>query len=418
MAKGQLRPAGRGRCLSPFPPVGERRERGPPVAGEQLEEVEPRDGGRMTPAFDRLSNILSLEREQDFKNQVVMGGLDKMAASWRKEASQEVHSPERLKLIDEIAGLMVQYSEADGAETRAGLATQMKEMIDSAAAEPPPERPSRPAPPPAAEVVVPSRPSRDRSPRRQESLAGLKAPVTAMPGISSGYAKKLERIGIEVVEDLLYLYPRRYDDFSQLRTINQLSPGEEITIIGTIWSVKERKTARGLTLISAIITDTTGYDRGDLVQPAVPLAALASQSPNRPERQGGSVPRSPRHAVAGVGADREGPHPYRPPGAGVSADGGHWSAVDASPDASHGRILGPAAAGLPAATHPREGRAGPVGPGPDPDPLPRQQRVGREGEASPGVRRVLPHSAGRITPAAPVAQRARPSASGRPGSAR
>jgi ATP-dependent DNA helicase RecG len=210
----------------------------------------------MTPAFDKLSHILSLEREQDFKNQVVIGGLGKMAVAWRQEASQEVQGSDGLKLIDDIVGLMVRYSEADQPEARAAFATQIKELIESA---PTGMRPPRSQPiQPAAEMAVPSKPPRERTPRRAENLAGLKAPVTAMPGISVGYAKKLERLGVVTVEDLLYLYPRRYDDFSQLRTINQLAPGEEITIIGTLWSVKERKTARGLTVISAIVTDGTG----------------------------------------------------------------------------------------------------------------------------------------------------------------
>jgi ATP-dependent DNA helicase RecG len=212
----------------------------------------------MTPAFDKLSHILSLEREQDFKNQVVIGGLGKMAAAWRQEASQEVQGPDSLRLVDDIAELMVRYSMADGPEPRAEYAARMKEIIESTQAAP--LRQPAPLSPPVVQAPSPvvSKPGPTSTPRRQENLAGLKAPVTAMPGISSGYAKKLQRLGVETVEDLIYLFPRRYDDFSQLKTIDKLIPGEEITIIGTLWSVKERKTARGLNLISAIVSDGTG----------------------------------------------------------------------------------------------------------------------------------------------------------------
>ena len=344
----------------------------------------------MTPAFDKLSYILSLEREQDFKNQVVIGGLGKMAAAWRQEASQEMQGPDGVRLIEEIAGLMVRYSEVDGAEARAGLATRMKEMIESAANAPHPVR--QPAQPVAAAAAVPSKPPRERGPRRQENLAGLKAPVTALPGISSGYVKKLERLGVEIVEDLLYLFPRRYDDFSQLRTINQLAPGEEITIIGTIWSVKERKTARGLTLISAIVTDGTGtieitwFNQPYLLQRLRPnrnivlsgkvdlyLGRLVMQSP-----EWEPIEKDLIHTARLV--------PVYPLTAGIGA---RWMRRLMHRTVEYwGRRL----PGLPAATDPRAGQSGSAGPGAHPDPFPRQQRVGREGEASAGLRRVSPHS--------------------------
>ena len=42
------------------------------------------------------------------------------------------------------------------------------------------------------------------------------------------------------MRDLLYLLPNRYDDFSQLRTIDRLKWGEEVTVIGTVWDLKSR----------------------------------------------------------------------------------------------------------------------------------------------------------------------------------
>jgi len=63
---------------------------------------------------------------------------------------------------------------------------------------------------------------------------------------------------VHTVEDLLYLLPRRYDDFSALKTISQLEYGEEVTIVGTVWECKNRRTRSGRTITTAIFSDATG----------------------------------------------------------------------------------------------------------------------------------------------------------------
>ena len=60
------------------------------------------------------------------------------------------------------------------------------------------------------------------------------------------------------IRDLLYLFPRRYDDYRSLRTISQLQYGEEVTIIGAIWDTKARQTRGGGSIVTSIITDGTG----------------------------------------------------------------------------------------------------------------------------------------------------------------
>jgi ATP-dependent DNA helicase RecG len=57
---------------------------------------------------------------------------------------------------------------------------------------------------------------------------------------------------------MLYLFPRRYDDFSTLKTINQLEYGEEVTIMGRILDVSTRRTRSGKTITKAVIEDGSG----------------------------------------------------------------------------------------------------------------------------------------------------------------
>ncbi len=107
-----------------------------------------------------------------------------------------------------------------------------------------------PAPPPE-----PLRPE-PRQPR--PNAPGLDAPVIRLPNIGPAFAQKLEKLGVETVRDLLYLLPHRYDDFSQLRTIDKLKFGEEVTIIGTVWDIRTRDIGNDRKMVTARVGDGTG----------------------------------------------------------------------------------------------------------------------------------------------------------------
>ena len=117
-----------------------------------------------------------------------------------------------------------------------------------------PERIARPpheASPIARETPAPP-------PRPPAPALGLDAPVTRLPAIGPAYAQKLANLGVHTVRDLLYLLPYRYDDFSQLRTIDRLKWGEEVTVIGTVWDIKSRVIGEDRRLVTAVVGDGTG----------------------------------------------------------------------------------------------------------------------------------------------------------------
>jgi ATP-dependent DNA helicase RecG len=61
---------------------------------------------------------------------------------------------------------------------------------------------------------------------------------------------------------LLYYFPRRYDDYSQLKPINRLEYGDELTIIASIQSTSNRSLRGGKMQISeAVVTDGTEFLR-------------------------------------------------------------------------------------------------------------------------------------------------------------
>ncbi|MBI2048809.1 MAG: hypothetical protein HYT30_02675, partial [Parcubacteria group bacterium] len=55
-------------------------------------------------------------------------------------------------------------------------------------------------------------------------------------------AKKLEKLGIRSVRDLLYHFPARYEDFSNIRPISQIEAGSSVTASGKILNIKNSRT--------------------------------------------------------------------------------------------------------------------------------------------------------------------------------
>lgn len=86
----------------------------------------------------------------------------------------------------------------------------------------------------------------------------LDGPVSQIPGVSSVYARRLEKLGVRTIRDMLFLIPRRHDDFSRLKTIHQLVYGEEATIVGTVQNTTTRRTQRGLSVTTTVVSDATG----------------------------------------------------------------------------------------------------------------------------------------------------------------
>lgn len=71
------------------------------------------------------------------------------------------------------------------------------------------------------------------------------------------YAKRLTKLDIVTVEDLLYHIPSRYEDYSLLSKIGQLQQGEVVTVTGNVVDAKNDYTRRFKTLQKVTITDDT-----------------------------------------------------------------------------------------------------------------------------------------------------------------
>jgi ATP-dependent DNA helicase RecG len=72
-------------------------------------------------------------------------------------------------------------------------------------------------------------------------------------------AERLARLGLRTIRDMLYFFPRRHDDYSQLKPINRIEYGEEVTIIAQVWEAGARRTRGGGTIFKATLSDGSGF---------------------------------------------------------------------------------------------------------------------------------------------------------------
>jgi len=82
--------------------------------------------------------------------------------------------------------------------------------------------------------------------------------VTAISGVGPTQAKRLKRLGVQTIGDLIYLFPTRYDDYRKLKPIARLEYGDRVTVIGTVRSTRVKTVRSGLTIVNAIIADASG----------------------------------------------------------------------------------------------------------------------------------------------------------------
>ncbi len=84
-------------------------------------------------------------------------------------------------------------------------------------------------------------------------------PLSQVPRIGPVFQKRLQKLGITNVHDLLFYFPREYEDFSHIQPIEGVKEGENICVAGKILEIEEQRTFRKrLSITKAIIQDKTG----------------------------------------------------------------------------------------------------------------------------------------------------------------
>ncbi|MEN6479595.1 MAG: ATP-dependent DNA helicase RecG [Anaerolineales bacterium] len=238
----------------------------------------------MSTAIDKLRRILVLEREQGCRDRAVIGGLERFLQFWQKEAREQADQMTGEITIDEILGQLDGYADLPIDQRRARIeelvvqlsrvrpiAEQSSEVGAASIAPPQPQpAPKADRPSPAADVqaeptpteakpaAAPKAPTKPRRPRSSAALVDLNAPVTVLKGIGASGERRLAPLGITTVRDLIYHFPRRYDDYAQMSHIDQLQLGQMATIGGLVVRTKTTYTRNKVPVFSVVLRDGTG----------------------------------------------------------------------------------------------------------------------------------------------------------------
>lgn len=219
---------------------------------------------------ETLSRLINLEISKNYDNRAVIGGLEAFLPTWKNEASKN-GTPD--SLVDAVATKLSAYTNADN-ENRKIIVSEISSLLKNSKSidihiDPQPngahsvkastrQEISQPEP----IKGKPDKPLSSRNPVQtnlSESMPGLNAPLTVLAGIGSAKAQTLKQLGLHTLGDVLYYFPRRYDDYSKLKPINRLNYGDEITIIAMVQKIHTRSAQGGrIQITEAVVTDGTG----------------------------------------------------------------------------------------------------------------------------------------------------------------
>lgn len=92
-------------------------------------------------------------------------------------------------------------------------------------------------------------------------MNNLNKEIKYVKGIGPKRANKLSKLGIFTVSDLLFYFPRQYEDRNNLRKIFELKDEEKVTIRAIVSSIETSNVRKGLVITKVGVRDETGFAR-------------------------------------------------------------------------------------------------------------------------------------------------------------
>lgn len=86
----------------------------------------------------------------------------------------------------------------------------------------------------------------------------LKEPVTDIKGIGAKYTELFSKLNIYTKEDLLYYFPRSYEEFPPKRTVSEVENGYKNAVEGIITGTINLRRIRNLSILTFSFADRTG----------------------------------------------------------------------------------------------------------------------------------------------------------------
>ncbi|MBI3165874.1 MAG: ATP-dependent DNA helicase RecG [Anaerolineales bacterium] len=245
----------------------------------------------MQPSLEKLRKFFRLEHENKYENTAIIGGLARMLDYWEGEARADGVTEDVIQAVVSRLRAYEKLSPTGRADSLKGLWKRIGETYPEAGQKPrtqnQPPRPARSdadgetnapevnqAPPQnqnqqrqhpqqqQKQKQAPQRFESATSAKHSQTPAALGAQLTVLQGVGPKSAESLERLGMKTLGDMLYYFPRRYEDYTLLKPIQSLMYGDVVTVLGTIQSVHNRPVRGGkMNIIEVVIADGTGSMR-------------------------------------------------------------------------------------------------------------------------------------------------------------
>ncbi|MDO8616458.1 MAG: ATP-dependent DNA helicase RecG [Dehalococcoidia bacterium] len=208
----------------------------------------------MAGPVEGLRKILALEQKKKYSNTAIVGGLDAYLLRFAQESGLGVSHPFSQVLQALPPG---GYRALHPVQRRRVVQELLRALEDGL--------PEPQEPPPAARprlTIVPRSPEPPPPVRPPDKIVGtLDSPVSVLPAVTRTTEARLAKLGLRTVLDVLFHFPLRYHDYSEVRPIARMSVGEEQTVIGDVWSLSVGGISRYRKGTEAIIGDETGTMR-------------------------------------------------------------------------------------------------------------------------------------------------------------
>jgi ATP-dependent DNA helicase RecG len=221
----------------------------------------------MFKSLEKICQIFEIESQGHFQNRTIIGGFERFLPNFLPQLRSE-NVPQ--ELIKKIENELLHYgSSAPGERSRIirelsdSICEQTSKKINEGATLPATNHSSRNAPVTRSNGDVhQTSQSQNKAGMDKPSMSSLSADIAILPGIGPAKKALFAQMGVKTVEEILYFFPRRYDDYSKLKPINRLEYGETLTVIATVQStlttpMRNRDQSR----VEVVVSDGTGFLR-------------------------------------------------------------------------------------------------------------------------------------------------------------
>ena len=222
----------------------------------------------MTDPLEGLRKVLALEGSKKYSNTAVVGGLDaffqglvargdlspshpvaRILESLPPGGYRDLHVITRRRVVDELLRAAGQTPVTPPVEPSSRTGLRIVSRSEPPVA-PTPTAPKRPA----RKASAPKPPTPGPRPATVPGTVDARVSDLSGKGVMEG---RLAKLDIHTVRDLLFHFPTRYHDYSEVRPIAEMEVGEEQTVIGDIRSVSPATIGRRKAT-EAVISDSSG----------------------------------------------------------------------------------------------------------------------------------------------------------------